>query len=131
MTKHTPATSAAIAVPTFTRYRNSNDCHPSVPVDCFYHHLAATFTNVFGTAIPKASHRLPFFRIITNNICLCPSPPCWPKGQLPDCAPGRHVLRSRQSSKSDWQSFFSTMGAGSFVLGQFFLCTSAPENIDH
>ena len=54
---HTPATSAAIAVPTFKR----TDILLIVThlSHSFDHHAASTFTIVFGTAIQKAFHRLP------------------------------------------------------------------------
>ena len=71
--KHTPITSAAMAVPTFKSTRDFGSPSPTCPVDPFDHHATPAFPVAFGTTKPEAFHRLPCFRItasVNNNFPL-------------------------------------------------------------
>ena len=73
---HTPATSAAIAVPTSTSTVIFADCHPSVPVDPFYHrrrfHFYSCLGNCHSRSLSPASMIQNYLHLSTTSF-LCPS----------------------------------------------------------
>ena len=129
---HIPETSAATAVPIYRGTAILLIARPCSPVDPLDHKTTSTFAFVFEAAVPKAC-RLPRLRIVLwvkdyVPLSLCANVGAMVSFLIVFC---KRVSRSRQSSKSVWLSSLSTRGTGSFELGQFVLCTSVPENIDH
>ena len=118
----------------FQRYRNFDDCHPSVPVDPFDPLRHTRFFHCLWHWHPR---RISPPSMI-QNYCICQRqfssvlrPANWPSVRLPDCVSRRCVSRSHQSSSEGQRSSRSTTGTMFFGSGSFVLCTSVPENVDH
>ena len=129
MSTRTPAISAAKAVPTFHRDCMVANRHPFSPVDPFDHRTTSTSVIVIEAAIPVTFHRFPRLGIVTSVKDNFPSSLCANVGPVVSFLIVLSVdMFHEVVNPRNWdgQSSFSTTSAGSFVLGQFSLCTSVP-----